>query len=91
MTSLEDLPLSRAASRGISSSNQRWRDQLRQMGDRAGDRLEGWLEEPPWQDDLERSEREPEVMNRPDPLDDWEEGDRLPRREARNRDEDPWV
>ena len=24
---------------------QRWRDQLRDMGDRAGDRLEGWLEE----------------------------------------------
>ena len=92
LTSLEDLPLSRASVRqDLLQRTQRWRDQLRQVGDRAGDRLEGWLEEPPWQDDLERSEREPEVMNRPDPLDDWEEGDRLPRREARNRDEDPWV
>ena len=28
--------------------SRQWREQLQQFGDRAGERLEGWLEEPPW-------------------------------------------
>ena len=49
LTSLDDLPLSRASVRQDFLRRSRgWRDQIQQMGDRAGERLEGWLEEPPW-------------------------------------------
>ena len=44
LTTLEDLPLHRASLRqDLLQRTQRWRDQLRQMGDRAGDRLEGLM------------------------------------------------
>jgi sporulation protein YlmC with PRC-barrel domain len=49
LTSLDDLPLSRASVRQDFLRRSRgWRDQIQQMGDRAGERLEGWLEDPPW-------------------------------------------
>ena len=49
LTSLDDLPLSRASVRQDFLRRSRgWRDQIQQMGDRAGERLEGWLDEPPW-------------------------------------------
>jgi hypothetical protein len=69
------------------------------MGDLAGDRLEGWLEDSPIDDFREdfRSETmrsspetdEPEVMSGPEVWDDdsWED---TPSR-RRNEDEDPWV
>ena len=56
------------------------------MGDRAGDRLEGWLEDPAW-DETERSEPpQPRSQNGPEIWDDegWRDG-------RRQRDEDPWV
>ena len=64
------------------------------MGDKAGDRLEGWLEEPPWEDRVEppqRRERVSEPRDSVDPLDDWPDDDPSIRREPRFRDEDPWV
>ena len=56
------------------------------MGDRAGDRLEGWLEDPPW-DETERAEPpQPRSQDGPEIWDDegWRDG-------RRQRDEDPWV
>ena len=95
LESLEELPLSRASVRhGLLQRTQRWRDHLRQMGDKAGDRLEGWLEEPPWEDRVEppqRRERVSEPRDSVDPLDDWPDDDPSIRREPRFRDEDPWV
>jgi len=97
---LDDLPMARASVRqDLLQRTQRWRDQLRSMGDLAGDRLEGWLEDSPIEDFREdsRSETmrsspetdEPEVMSGPEVWDDdgWE--DTTSRR--RNEDEDPWV
>ena len=97
---LDDLPMARASVRqDLLQRTQRWRDQLRSMGDLAGDRLEGWLEDSPIDDFREdfRSETmrsspgtdEPEVMSGPEVWDDdgWE--DTTSRR--RNEDEDPWV
>ncbi len=67
LTSLEDLPLSRASVRQDFLRRSRgWRDQIQQMGDRAGERLEGWLDEPPWDGtgwadgDVSRQDPEPD-------------------------------
>ena len=96
LITLEDLPLHRASLRqDLLQRTQRWRDQLRQMGDRAGDRLEGWLDEPPWQED---DGSPPSVSSRSrlddaDPLEDWEDElwtEPQPSR-PKDRDEDPWV
>jgi len=97
---LDDLPMARASVRqDLLQRTQRWRDQLRSMGDLAGDRLEGWLEDSPIDDFREdfRSETmrsspetdEPEVMSGPEVWDDdsWED----PPSRRRNEDEDPWV
>jgi hypothetical protein len=95
LCSLDDLPLMRASVRqDLLQRTQRWREQLRDMGDRAGDRLEGWLDEPPWEapesdqpidsNDLDEAAPVNEVWDD----DTWPESS-PPRRV--NRDEDPWV
>ena len=92
LISLEDLPLSRASVRqDLLQRTQRWRDQLRQMGDRAGDRLEGWLEEPPWQEMEQRGRQPSETQDGNDPLEDWDDANWPPSRHPRNREDDPWV
>ena len=87
LAGLDDLPLTRASVRqDLLRRTQRWREQLRDMGDRAGDRLEGWLDDPPW-DESERSDP-PQARSEagPEIWDDegWRDG-------RRQRDEDPWV
>ena len=93
---LDDLPMARASVRqDLLQRTQRWRDQLRTMGDRAGDRLEGWLEDSPMDDLRPETLRsspgnaEPEAASQAEVWDDdsWEET-RSPRR---RQDEDPWV
>ncbi|MFM9072069.1 MAG: RNA methyltransferase, partial [Cyanobium sp.] len=82
---LDDLPLARASLRqDLLRRSRRWRDQMGQETSRlkerfqeAGgvleDRLEGWLEEPPW-DAQPRGERSPRAYEGDvDPLDDWPE------------------
>ena len=92
LISLEDLPLSRASVRqDLLQRTQRWRDQLRQMGDRAGDRLEGWLEEPPWQEGEQRGRQPSETHEGNDPLEDWDDANWPPSRHPRTREDDPWV
>lgn len=93
LRSLDDLPLMRASVRqDLLQRTQRWRDQLRDMGDRAGDRLEGWLDEPPWDEseqpiDSNGSDQEPPGTEVWDD-DTWPESS--PKRRLK-RDEDPWV
>ncbi|MCS5693180.1 RNA methyltransferase [Cyanobium sp. FGCU-6] len=94
---LDDLPLARASVRQeFLRRSRRWRDQMgeetarlrdqfQQAGGRLEDRLEGWLEEPPWDERQERAGRvdepawpegpAPDVD--PDAYDDWidENGD----------------
>lgn len=93
---LDDLPMARASVRqDLLQRTQHWRDQLRSMGDRASDRLEGWLDDSPI-DELRSETRrssldddEPEEVSGPEVWDDesWEE---IPSR-RRREDEDPWV
>jgi hypothetical protein len=50
LESLDDLPLARASVRQeFLRRSRRWRDQVQEAGNRFEERLEGWLEEPPWQ------------------------------------------
>ena len=87
LQTLDDLPLARSSVRqDLLQRTQRWRDQLRDMGDRAGDRLEGWLEEAPWEEPDE--ERRVEVR-RSGAKEVWDDDDWPDR--PRQRDEDPWV
>nr|WP_255616232.1 RNA methyltransferase [Synechococcus sp. MU1642] len=93
---LDDLPMARASVRqDLLQRTQHWRDQLRSMGDRAGDRLEGWLDDSPI-DELRSEARrsllddeEPEDVSGPEVWDDesWDE----PPSRRRREDEDPWV
>jgi hypothetical protein len=93
---LDDLPLARASVRQqLLRRSRRWRDQMgaettrlrdqvQQAGGRFEERLEGWLEEPPWEEsrqandpprgDEEREPRRPRwPADGPDPLEDWPE------------------
>ena len=97
LSSLDDLPLARASVRQeflqrsrrwrdqMQQESERLRDQFQQAGDRFEERLEGWLEEPPW------DEREPD-RDRParsqEAWDDWTETDEP---QPRSHQDDPWV
>ena len=85
--SLDDLPLARSSVRqDLLQRTQRWRDHLRDMGDRAGDRLEGWLEDPSWD---EAPEEPPPEQRQPRSQEVWDDDDWPDR--PRQQDEDPWV
>jgi hypothetical protein len=98
---LDDLPLARASVRQeFLRRSRRWRDQVQQVGDRFEQRLEGWLEEPPWPDEPElRSawrENEPSRGQPGEPWDGfWDEENDSPNApppfRRRSHPEDPWV
>ena len=89
LSDLDDLPLARSSVRqDFLRKSRGWREQIQQMGDRAGERLEGWLEEPPWEgsgtagwverdDEQNRASWEVESdADWDDPLDGWDDPDR---------------
>jgi hypothetical protein len=87
LESLDDLPLARASVRQeLLRRSRRWRDQVQEAGSRFEERLEGWLEEPPWdsaerqtwQGQPDRPEQEPRRWdsyndNNDDNWDNWPE------------------
>lgn len=108
LNELDDLPLARASVRqDLLRRSRRWRDQMEQETSRlrerfqdAGgvleERLEGWLEEPPW--DSQARDRPRPAEEGIDPLEDWPEQDpprqppsRSQRRPASSEVDDPWV
>ena len=86
---LDDLPLARASVRqDLLRRSRRWRDQMQQAGGRFEQRLEGWLEEAPWQASSEPFEDTPPQERR---FDSWP--DRQPEPPWRTPDEsgaEPW-
>ncbi|MFN9056710.1 MAG: RNA methyltransferase [Cyanobacteriota bacterium] len=107
LNELDDLPLARASLRqDWLRRSRRWREQmeeetsrLRERFQEAGgaleDRLEGWLEEPPWDPPARERPRSSDANN--DPLDDWPEEpprrppSRSPQRPPVQDVDDPWV
>lgn len=75
---LDDLPVARASVRQqLLRRSRRWKEQVQEVGGRVEERLEGWLEEPPW----------PEAFREERP---WPERDQEPARERRDPyDNDP--
>ena len=75
LAGLDDLPLARASVRQeLLRRSRRWRGQVQQVGDRFEQRLEGWLEEPPWHEPLNRErEPRPNPYSDDDPLENWPE------------------
>ncbi|KZR64820.1 MULTISPECIES: hypothetical protein [Prochlorococcus] len=70
---LDDLPLVHSSVRqGLINRSRHWRDQLHKMGDRASGRLEGWLEDPPWDEPVERSWKSSDMAEM-DPLEGWDD------------------
>lgn len=99
LSGLDDLPLARASVRQeFLRRSRRWRDQVQQAGEHYQSRLEGWLEEPPW--DAPDPDRDPPGWSQqraevpgaePWDREDWPE-QRERSRQGRGRDEeDPWV
>jgi len=105
---LDDLPLARASVRQeflrrsrrwrdqVQEETSRLRDQFQQAGDRFEERLEGWMEEPPW-DAQPEPEPDDEAWNawpdeepvgnlRPD-----SRRDRRRRGPEEDREDDPWF
>ncbi|MCP9808120.1 RNA methyltransferase [Cyanobium sp. HWJ4-Hawea] len=77
---LDDLPLAKASVRQeFLRRSRRWRDQFQKVGDRFEERVEGWLEEPPWQKD---GWDQPQERNGPR---------RGPVSGRPETDEDPWI
>jgi hypothetical protein len=50
LADLDDLPLARASVRqDLMRRSRRWREQMQVAGEQLESRVEGWLEEPPWE------------------------------------------
>ena len=69
INSLDELPISRSSIRqDFLRRSRNWREQIQELSDEAGNRLEGWLDEPPWDETVNRRSRSSSNV---DPLDDW--------------------
>lgn len=79
---LDDLPLARASVRQeLLRRSRRWREQVHDLGDRFEQRVEGWLEDPPWPDS--DGDGQPPPRSR-------REGRRPPQGPV-EADDDPWI
>ena len=68
---LDDLPIARASIRqDFLRRSRNFREQIQEFSDEAGTRLEGWLEEPPW-DEIGNRVSTSRFSSDVDPLDDW--------------------
>ncbi len=68
---LNDLPLARASLRqDFLRRSRTFRDQLQDFSDQASNRLEGWLDEPPWEEPMNENTRSPQKFDI-DPLENW--------------------
>jgi hypothetical protein len=87
---LDDLPLARASVRQEwLRRSRRWRDQVQDAGTRFEQRVEGWLEEPPWDaPEPRRSVWEPDGAVQPDDDEGWDV--RESGRSAASREAEPW-
>ena len=106
ITSLDDLPIARSSLRqDFLRRSRNWRDQIQEISEQASGRLEGWLEESPWEGRASNVSRSSYQV---DPLENWSDefidSDSTNPLESRdqikdsnsefghfNHDEDPWI
>ncbi len=73
ISSLDDLPILKSSvKQQILKKSRVWKDQFQSFSEKATDRLEGWLEESPW-DEKENQFDNLTDVNEVDPLDDWDD------------------
>ncbi len=103
--SIDDLPLSKSSIRqDILRKTRHFRDQFQHFSDIASNKLEGWLEDPPWEESIDNSIDDQKKISIDDPLEDWDTSYDSSTSEIsdvrnypRNRfissdnDEDPWF
>ncbi len=102
--SLDELPLARSSIRqDLLKKSKSIKDHLDKLSDHASERLEGWLEYPPWQEDNNITNRQDYSFA--DPLENWDDpndldvetSSRSNRQRTDNKyddyenDEDPWI
>ena len=64
LTSLEELPLARSSiKQNLLKRSRNWREQIQEFSSQASDRLEGWFEEPPWEEPNIRKSRGVSTIN----------------------------
>ena len=105
-SSIDEIPLIRSSIRqDFLKKTKTLRNQIQDFSDKATDRLEGWLEDPPWEEPNDTYSRFQTKYDN-DPLDNWDE-DQLSNddlldssnkswssqdfSERSNNQEDPWV
>jgi hypothetical protein len=101
LNGLDDLPLARASVRQeFLRRSRHWRDQVQQVGERFESRLEGWLEEPPWDAPPPRTaDWQAELPDDDPPLsresspgpEPWDEDSWDGPEQGEERQDDPWV
>jgi len=96
LKSIDDLPLIRSSVReDFLRKSRDLKDQLQGFTDQASSKLEGWLEEPPWDESINPySKNEYETQDRE--YDDWldsdnESNDSNISNKSFNTDNDPWI
>ncbi len=105
--SVDDLPLARSSiKQDLLRRSKNLKEQIQDFTDHASSKLEGWLEEPPWDDSVEKP-LSSKIDLEFDPLDNWDEDSnidnntqsksfddlRFTRRTSKRiySQEDPWI
>jgi hypothetical protein len=96
LAGLDDLPLARASVRQEwLRRSRRWRERMQAAGGQLEDRLEGWLEDAPWQSQDDDDDRRAPARPAPpwdgaDPLEGWDDDDRDAPRPSSDPLDDLW-
>ncbi len=73
LLTLDDIPLIKSSVKQDFLKRSRiFRDQIQEFGVFASDKLEGWLEEPPWEDTFTRDTQKTDFLD-DDPLEGWDD------------------
>ncbi len=85
---LDDLPVARASVRQqLLRRSRRWKEQVQEVGGRVEERLEGWLEEPPWPEAFREERPWPDRDPEPHPRDHYDSDPYPQERYVDERDE----
>ncbi len=97
VTSLDDLPLSKSSvKQDFLRKSRVWREQIQELRDQASIKLEGWLDDQPFDDTFDDYNVNNDVSKK-DIFDDWYDDDPIQKLRSNDNfnqkkpDEDPWI